>query len=638
MYQPKNKDNPRATNSNVRKVIRLWFAFNFFVAPIRDGLNPFISVYLVTVAGLSPGIAGLIWFIRDMAMFFSQVPFGVLVDSSANKKCIIFLCTSVCIFTPMAIIWSNNVPILIVKTILEGIASSGLAVVKGPFTLGISGHELFHTTTKYTEIAEHTGAFFSALLAGCVAYVFFHKAALLFSVIGVFGFLACVCILLMPTHSTPSKDGSFFIIVNNDLARNSEDFHETTVEDNESNDNELKNDQSRLTTVEDNESNNDGLARNYKESNEITIRDNESNDNAFKDDIFEDNVKAIEDNEKFTEGNESKNEELENGEPISIWKIMSDRNIAYFALGIFFFHLGNAAILPLLGQAIALKSGRAGIPYTAANIVVAQISSVGAAYMMDYAMTKGVQVNTPIQVGFGSQALRIGIIITLTSFWPNPYALVATQLLDGIGAGVNGMATMQITMVLTKGTNKFGLIFSIVNLCGFCGGALSNLISGFIVTATSYRIGFVFLLCPIALSMVFICLLEVQSNPDQCADKEKDQKEIPLSTASDVELDPEDTEAGIQIISQNSLLSSVLMSTILPEQTRRSSINVASMYRASIVLPQAERRASINAASVSRKRRSSISNILGNYSESREITFNQVTNGRRLSSVEMKYE
>ena len=112
--------------------------------------------------------------------------------------------------------------------------------MKGPFTLCISGHKLFDTTTKYTEIAEHTGAFFSALLAGCVAYIFFHKVVLLFSVIGVFGFLACMCILLMPSHSTPSKDGSLFIIVNNDLVRNSKDFHETTVEDNEGNDNELK--------------------------------------------------------------------------------------------------------------------------------------------------------------------------------------------------------------------------------------------------------------------------------------------------------------------------------------------------------------------------------------------------------------
>ena len=164
--------------------------------------------------------------------------------------------------------------------------------------------------------------------------------------------------------------------------------------------------------------------------------------------------------------------------------------------------------------------------------------------MMRYAMTKGVQINTPIQVGFGSQALRIGIILTLTSFWPHPYALVVTQLLDSIGTGVNGMATMQITMVLTKDTSKFGLVFSIVNLCGFCRGALRNLISGFIVTATNYRIRLIFLLCPIALSIVFIYLLEVQSNPDQCVNKEKYQKEIPLSTASDIELNPEDIEAG----------------------------------------------------------------------------------------------
>eukprot|EP00593_Proboscia_inermis_P014870 CAMPEP_0171305082 /NCGR_PEP_ID=MMETSP0816-20121228/14871_1 /TAXON_ID=420281 /ORGANISM="Proboscia inermis, Strain CCAP1064/1" /LENGTH=138 /DNA_ID=CAMNT_0011785629 /DNA_START=15 /DNA_END=431 /DNA_ORIENTATION=+ len=128
---------------------------------------------------------------------------------------------------------------------------------------------------------------------------------------------------------------------------------------------------------------------------------------------------------------------------------------------------------------------------------------------MDKLMKKGVRINIPILIGFGSQALRIGIILALTYTWSNPYALVATQLLDGIGAGVNGLAIMQLTKLLTNGTNNFGLAFSAINFCGFLGGALSNLISGLIVTATSYEIGFVWLLCPIMASLFFINLVAV---------------------------------------------------------------------------------------------------------------------------------
>jgi len=562
-------DGPRVTNSNVRKVIRLWVAFNFFIAPIRDGLNPFVSVYLVAVVGLNPGIAGLIWFVRDLALMISQVPFGFLFDHTSNKKFFIFLCTTVCTFTPLIIIWSTNVPILMVKTILEGLASSGLAVSKGPFTLGISGHDLFAATSKNTEVAEHAGAFVAALVAGCVAYALYPAVELLFYVIALFGFIACICILLMPTNSTPGKDGSTFIIVDDDLARNSD---KTTVKEKEV---------------------------------EIDVDEFHDDTNPNKHGLAKD------------EG------------PISTWKTIStDKNISFFALAIFFFHLGNAAILPLLGQVLALDSGRAGIPYTAANIVTAQISSIGAAYALDYYVAKGVRINTPILIGFGSQALRIGIILVLSYLWPNEYALVATQLLDGLGAGVNGLGIVLITNLLTKGKNNFGVVFSIINICHFTGAALSNLISGFIVTATSYEIGFISLLCPILLSLILIILLEVPSDWDKSAEE--------VDPSIDATVDPS-IDAKNEVFSDfkrsrrssigNSMRPSILSSSIdwsvqidQPER-RRSSIAVSTIERKPL-----------NETPGKGRRSSAVFDIKP------EIVLTQATKGRRMSSILIKYE
>jgi len=269
-------DNPRTTDTNVRKVIRLWLAFNFFIAPIKDGLNPFVSVYLVTCAGLTPGVAGLIWFLRDIAMMCAQFPMGALVDYSTNKKGLILICTFMCTFAPLTIIFTNNVPILIVKTIIEGFASSGLAVLKGPFTLGIAGHEMFDETSKCTEVAEHTGAFFASLIAGSVAYAFYPNVELLFYVIGMFGVFAHLCILLMPAYSNVRKDGTKFLIVDDDLARNADKCDENTA---------------------------------------VDVNTKQGSD--------------------------------------SIWNtILGDKNLVYFAFGIFLFHLGNASVLPLLGESL----------------------------------------------------------------------------------------------------------------------------------------------------------------------------------------------------------------------------------------------------------------------------------------------
>lgn len=428
-------DNPRVKDPNVRKVIRLWFAFNFFIAPTLDGLSPFVSVYLVTFCGLSPGVAGFIWFLRNIATMISQFPMGALVDYSTDKKGLTLIFTFVCTFAPLTLIWTSNVNILIIKTILEGVASSGLAALKGPFTLGIAGHEMFGDTSKHTEVVNHAGAFFSSLIAGIVAFALYPDVKLLFYVIGLFGTVAIICILLMPTHSATLKDGSTFVIVDDDLARNS----------------------------------------------------------------TKDSVNIVENNENERSST-------------SIWKTFSaDKNLIYFALGIFFFNLGNASILPLLGQAMALEDGRDGIPYTSANIVVAQVSAVGAAHMMDYLTKKGVRINIPVLIGFGSQALRIGIILAISHMGQHSCALVATEVFDGIGAGMTGLGIMQITKALTNGTNKFGVAFSLMNSSGFLGGALSNLISGYIVTSTGYETGFIVLLYPIFLSVLFINLLEVET-------------------------------------------------------------------------------------------------------------------------------
>lgn len=339
-----------------------------------------------------------------------------------------------CTLAPLTIIFTNNIPVLLVKTIVEGVGSSGLAVLKGPFTLGIAGHDMFEDTSKLTEVSEHTGAFFAAMTAGAVAYALYPNVALLFYVIGMFGALAFVTILLMPTYSSTQKDGTKFVIVNDDLARNAEKCDDNT-------DTPRKHEQASFKTV------------------------------------------------------------------------LGDKNLVYFALGVFFFHLGNASVLPLLSQTLALDGGRSGVPFTAANIVVAQSCAVGAAYMMDYLQAKGLRINIPILIGFGAQAMRIVIILGLRYYWANPYAFVATQFFDGIGAGVNGLGAMQVTKALTNGTNRFGKAFSVVNFCGFAGGGISNVISGYIVTLTNYNTGFICLFFPILLSLLLVHIMTVETTP-----------------------------------------------------------------------------------------------------------------------------
>ena len=110
---------------------------------------------------------------------------------------------------------------------------------------------------------------------------------------------------------------------------------------------------------------------------------------------------------------------------------------------------------------------------------------------------------------------RIGLILTFLYFWPNSYALMATQILDGIGAGVNGLAIMKVTKTLTEGTNHFGLYFGIVNTFFLVGASTSNVIAGYIADAFGYKVAFTFLLLPAFFCMVCMYFTSVRSPEEE---------------------------------------------------------------------------------------------------------------------------
>jgi MFS family permease len=97
------------------------------------------------------------------------------------------------------------------------------------------------------------------------------------------------------------------------------------------------------------------------------------------------------------------------------------------------FHLANAAMLPLVGQKLALKDANSGTSLMSACIVAAQI------VMVPMALLVGAKADTwgrkPLFLaGFLILPIR-GVLYTLSD---NSYWLVGVQLLDGVGAGIYG--------------------------------------------------------------------------------------------------------------------------------------------------------------------------------------------------------
>lgn len=108
---------------------------------------------------------------------------------------------------------------------------------------------------------------------------------------------------------------------------------------------------------------------------------------------------------------------------------------------VFFFHLGNAAVLPLLGQVIALGGGggREGLLWTCVLIMLAQLTAiVGALVGQKVAQNAGGNYQMTLAFGYALLPVRCACIVALLQLdtTESPYALAATQIFDGASVSV----------------------------------------------------------------------------------------------------------------------------------------------------------------------------------------------------------
>ena len=165
--------------------------------------------------------------------------------------------------------------------------------------------------------------------------------------------------------------------------------------------------------------------------------------------------------------------------------LVTCRPLLVFAACVVLFHFANAAMLPLVGQKLALKNQSLGTSLMSACIVAAQI------VMVPMAMLVGAKADA-----WGRKPLfLIALLIlpirgTLYTFSENDYWLVGVQLLDGVGAGIYGAIFPIIVADLMRGTGRFNIAQGVVITAQEIGAALSTAVAGFVVVAAGYSAAF----------------------------------------------------------------------------------------------------------------------------------------------------
>ena len=365
-------------------------ALNFFLADVRDGLGPYLSIYLLLTHHWDQASIGLVMGIGGIAAIVAQTPVGAVVDrTTAKRALIVAAATTVTVGTLAMPLFPRFFAISLLQA-LTGIAGSVFAPALAAITLGLVGPRSFSRRVGRNESFNHAGNAAAGAVTGGLAYYF--GPAVVFWVLAAMAALSVVATLRIPREA-----------IDHDMAR--------------------------------------GI-------------DHMPGDADIQ--------------------------------PSGFAVLLRDRRLLIFAATMFAFHLANAAMLPLVGQVLALQNKDVGTALMATCVVAAQIVMVPMAYLAGAKADRWGR--KPIfLVGFAFLTLR-GFLYTLSD---NSYWLVGVQILDGVGAGIFGALFPLVVQDLTHGTGRFNVSLGALSTMWGVGAALSNVIAGWIVVAAGYDAAFV---------------------------------------------------------------------------------------------------------------------------------------------------
>ena len=171
-----------------------------------------------------------------------------------------------------------------------------------------------------------------------------------------------------------------------------------------------------------------------------------------------------------------------------IAELLRNRQLMVFAACITLFHFANAAMLPLAGEELAHAYPSVSALCMAACIIASQVVMVPVTILVGSKADDWGR-KMLFLVGFAALPIR-GLLYTLSTA---PWAVIAIQLLDGIGAGVFSVLFFVVVEDLTRGTGRYNLAVGLTSAAWGLGAALSNAIAGYVAELIGYNTAFVML-------------------------------------------------------------------------------------------------------------------------------------------------
>lgn len=195
--------------------------------------------------------------------------------------------------------------------------------------------------------------------------------------------------------------------------------------------------------------------------------------------------------------------------PGSIALLLRKRSLLILTLCIFLFHAANAAMLPLVGTEMTVRSGTWATALIAACIVLPQlVVAVIAPTIGRLAVTIG---RRPILIlGFAALPVRAAVLAVNS----DPAVIIAAQLLDGLCAAVLGVLVPLSLADISRGTGRFNLAQGIVGSATGIGAAASTTVAGYLAARFGAPLAFAGLAITAVCALLTVLLAMPETKPD----------------------------------------------------------------------------------------------------------------------------
>jgi MFS family permease len=165
-YEPPAAGEP--AKSPTGRSLRGLDGLNFLMADVRDGLGPFLSVYLKGTQHWGSGDIGLVMAASGIAAAICQIPAGLLVDAVRAKRLLIAISGLLVAAGCLLIAFFPKLLTVLAAQITLGAASAIIPPCLAALSLGIVGRRLLPARISRNESFNHAGNFMAAVLAGAL--------------------------------------------------------------------------------------------------------------------------------------------------------------------------------------------------------------------------------------------------------------------------------------------------------------------------------------------------------------------------------------------------------------------------------------------------------------------------------------